>query len=57
MPTSPPPNHHRAGQSFRVLVTCDSWLDSAGTPWAPNQTPNVSIPAVSVNDPPWSSRT
>ena len=43
----------RAGRSFRVTLIADSWLDSAGTPWTPNQLAPLSIPSMGLNDLTW----
>ena len=36
----------RLGEAFRVTITTDSWLDSAGTPWTPNQLVSVYLPSL-----------
>jgi prophage tail gpP-like protein len=43
----------RRGRSTRVTLVCDSWLDSAGTPWTPNQLAPVSIPSLGLDTPGW----
>lgn len=35
----------RAGQSRRITITTDSWLDAAGTPWTPNMLAPVDLPS------------
>ena len=43
----------RAGQATRITVTADSWLDSAGTPWTPNQTASIALPSIAINQAGW----
>ncbi len=45
--------NQRTGRGFRVTLVCDSWLDSAGRPWTPNQTAPLSLPSLGVNEPGW----
>ncbi len=40
----------RFGRGNMVTVTCDSWRDSAGTLWTPNQLARVDLPALGVSD-------
>ena len=42
---------YRIGRSLRIELTCDSWLDSAGTPWTPNMLAPVSMPSIGLNEP------
>ena len=39
----------RIGQSLRVELTCDSWLDSSGMPWTPNMMARVSMPSIALD--------
>jgi prophage tail gpP-like protein len=41
----------RIGRAFVVELVCDSWLDSAGMPWTPNQLVPVSMPSIGLNVP------
>lgn len=43
----------RAGRSFNVTVTVDSWRDSAGKLWTPNQFAPVDLPTVKVAKQNW----
>ena len=43
----------RRGRSFRVVATVDSWLDSAGTPWTPNQIVPIDFPSLGLKQPDW----
>ena len=40
----------RAGRSFNVALTCDSWRDSAGALWSPNNFAHVHLPSLKVAD-------
>jgi prophage tail gpP-like protein len=39
----------RVGRSQAVTITCDSWRDSAGVLWTPNQLADISIPSCKVS--------
>ncbi|MDE2165529.1 MAG: hypothetical protein KGJ66_04235 [Alphaproteobacteria bacterium] len=43
----------RAGRSFRVELTADSWRDSAGKLWTPNQFAQVELPALKLPSVNW----
>ena len=45
--------NQRAGRSFRASLVCDSWLDSAGTPWTPNQIAPLVLPSLGISEPGW----
>ena len=43
----------RAGRSYSVIVTTDSWRDSAGTLWTPNRLALVDLPALKIKQLSW----
>lgn len=43
----------RAGRSWNVTATVDSWRDTAGTLWTPNQLAPVDLPALKVPNQNW----
>ena len=45
--------NQRTGRGFRATIVCDSWLDSAGTPWTPNQVAPMVLPSLGINEPGW----
>lgn len=45
--------NRNAARSQAVVVTCDSWRDTANNLWAPNRLAPVDIPAVKISDTAW----
>ena len=45
--------NRRIGRSMSVTLTCDTWRDSAGLLWQPNQLAPVHIPALKLNRQKW----
>ena len=45
--------NRRIGRSMSVTVVCDTWRDSAGLLWQPNQLASVHIPALKLNRQQW----
>jgi prophage tail gpP-like protein len=45
--------NRRAGRSLAVIVTCDSWRDTANNLWAPNHMAPVDIPIVKIPKTSW----
>jgi prophage tail gpP-like protein len=43
----------RAGRSFNVALTVDSWRDGAGVLWSPNNFARVQLPSLKVADVSW----
>lgn len=43
----------RAGRSYRVMLTADSWRDRAGKLWTPNQFALVELPALKLPQANW----
>jgi prophage tail gpP-like protein len=45
--------NRRIGRSQAVTITCDSWRDTAGKLWAPNNLAPIKLPALKLADATW----